>query len=235
VMVARIGLEEPGEGKHRALYAREKRRSLAARAGARLVGTVVAMVLLWCDGAFAAGPHVILLRGWFGVFSTGLDSIADQLRAQGIEAEVAGHLSWSNEIAEILRQRSAGQTGPLVLVGHSQGANNVIDMARSLESHNIIVDLLVTLSPYNQNPIPANVVKAINYYQSPGWGQAIAADHGFRGKILNFNLADDLSIAHINIDKSARIEAEIVHEITALAQQPMRGKSNPESKPPTRE
>jgi len=219
VMVARVGLEEPGEGKHRALYAREKRRSLAVRAGARLVGTVVAMILLWCDGAFAAGPHVILLRGWFGVFSTGLDSIANQLRAQGIEAEVAGHLSWSNEIAEILRQRSAGQTGPLVLVGHSQGANNVIDIARSLESHNVTVDLLVTLSPYNQNLIPANVVKAINYYQSPGWGQAIAADQGFHGKILNFNLADDLTIWHISIDKSARVETEIVHEITALAQQ----------------
>jgi len=104
-------------------------------------------------------------------------------------------------------------------VGHSQGANNVIDIARSLESHNVTVDLLVTLSPYNQNPIPANVVKAINYYQSPGWGQAIAADQGFHGKILNFNLADDLTIWHISIDKSARVEAEIVHEITALAQQ----------------
>jgi hypothetical protein len=37
---------------------------------------------------------VVLLRGWFGVFSTGLDSVADQLRAQGIKAEIAGHLNW---------------------------------------------------------------------------------------------------------------------------------------------
>ena len=91
------------------------------------------MVLLWCDVALAAGPHVILLRGWFGAFSSGLDSLAQQLRAQGIEAEVAGHLNWSAEVAAILRERSAGQIRPLVLVGHSQGANNVIDMARSLE------------------------------------------------------------------------------------------------------
>ena len=92
------------------------------------------MVLLWCDGALAAGPHVILLRGWFGVFSSGLDNLAQQLRAQGVEAKVAGHLNWSTEVAEILRERSAGQIRPLVLVGHSQGANNVIDMARLLES-----------------------------------------------------------------------------------------------------
>jgi hypothetical protein len=32
-------------------------------------------------------------------------------------------------------------------------------------------------------------------------------------------LADDPTITHISIDKSARVQAEIVHEITALAQQ----------------
>jgi hypothetical protein len=37
-------------------------------------------------------------------------------------------LNWSNEVAEILRNRSGGYSGSLVLVGHSQGANNVIDM-----------------------------------------------------------------------------------------------------------
>ena len=157
------------------------RNKASLRIGFRLVLTLMAMVLLWCDGALAAGPDVILLRGWFGVFSTGLDSLAQQLRAQGIEAEVAGHLNWSTEVAEILRERSAGQIRPLVLVGHSQGANNVIDMARSLESQNIKVDLLVTLSPFLQNPIPANVVKAINYYQAPGWGQPITPDRGFHG------------------------------------------------------
>jgi len=43
-------------------------------------------------------------------------------------------LNWSAEVTEILRERSAGQIRPLVLVGHSQGANNVIDMARTFES-----------------------------------------------------------------------------------------------------
>ena len=89
------------------------------------------LLLLLQHGALAAGPRVILLRGWFGVFSTGLDTIADQLKARGIEAEVAGHLNWSNEVTDILRNRSGGRSGPLVLVGHSQGANNVIDMART--------------------------------------------------------------------------------------------------------
>ena len=217
MVAARGGPEDCAERKHRVVNAHGERRSLAKRIGARLLLTVVAMVLLWCDSALASGPHVVLLRGWFGVFSTGLDSIADQLRAQGIEVEVAGHLNWSTAVAEILRKRSAGQIGPLVLVGHSQGANNVIDMARSLKPHNITVDLLVTLSPLLQNPIPANVVKAINYY-APGWGQPITADRGFHGKIVNLNFSNDLSITHMTVTQSARVQSEIVREITTLAQ-----------------
>jgi hypothetical protein len=177
---------------------------------------LLGMVLFVDNGAMAAGPHVILLRGWFGVFSTGLDSIADELKTVGIDAEVAGHLSWSNEVAQIVHDKAAGRLGPLVLVGHSQGANNVIDMARSLESHNITVELLITLSPFLQNPVPANVVKAINYYQGPGWGQPLVPSQGFHGKIINVNLTDDTSITHIGMDKSTKVQAEILGEIKML-------------------
>ncbi len=159
---------------------------------------------------------MILLRGWFGVFSTGLDSVADQLKALGIEAEVAGHLNWQNEVTEILRDRSAGRVGPLVLVGHSQGANNVIDIARALQPYNVTVDLLIALSPFLQNPVPANVVKAIDFYQGPGWGQPLEAERGFHGKIVNINLVDDPTISHIGMDKSEKVQAEILKEITAL-------------------
>ena len=182
----------------------------------QLLVAATALLLLWTNSALATGPRVILLRGWFGVFSTGLDSIADQLKALGIEAKVAGHLNWSNEVAEILRSRSAGYSGPLVLVGHSQGANNVIDMARSLAAYKVNVDLLIALSPFMQNPVPANVVKAIDYYQGPGWGQPLEAGQGFHGKIVNVNLVDDLTISHIGMDKSAKVQAEILMEISAL-------------------
>jgi hypothetical protein len=182
----------------------------------RLPLALVALGLFAHGGALAAEPRVILLRGWFGVFSTGLDGIADQLKALGIKTEVAGHLNWSNEVADILRDRAAGHSGPLVLVGHSQGANNVIDMARSLQAYNVTIDLMVTLSPFMQNPVPANVVKAIDYYQGPGWGQPLEADRGFHGKIVNINLVDDPTISHIGMDKSTKVQAEIVQDIIAL-------------------
>jgi hypothetical protein len=177
---------------------------------------VIAVILLVYGGPARAEPRVILLRGWFGVFSTGLDALADTLKAKGIRAEVLGHLSWKTAADEILRERAEGKTDALVLVGHSQGANNVIDMARMLEARNVPVALLVTLAPYRQDPVPANVLRAVNYYQSSGWGAPLSAGPGFKGKLSNVDVAEDSTISHVNIDKSARIQADIAREIGAL-------------------
>ena len=187
------------------------------RAGAWWAGAVVAVILLLCNGARAAETRVYLLRGWFGVFSTGMDSLAEELKSKGIKAEAIGHLSWKTTVSKVVQERAAGKSGALVLVGHSQGANNVIDMARALEEQKIPVDLLITLAPFMQDPIPANVVRAINYYQSPGWGAPLSGDAGFRGKISNIDIGADLGTFHVNIDKSARVQEEVAREIVALS------------------
>jgi hypothetical protein len=207
--------------------AQNHRHTFRSELGARCLAAAIA--LMCCSPAFAGEPRVLLLRGWFGVFSTGMDGLADELKSKGIKAQVAGHLYWSTALKEIVRDRAAGKTGPLVLVGHSQGANNVIDMARSLEKQKIPVDLLVTLAPFMQDPIPGNVVRAVNFYQSPGWGAPLTTDRGFHGKLSNINVSDDWTIAHVSIDKSARIHAEIAREIAALVQprEPADASANP--------
>ncbi len=187
-------------------------------AGARWAAAAIAISLFWCSTALAGEPRVLLFRGWFGVFSTGLDGLAEELKAKGIQAEVAGHLYWSKAVDEIVQQRAAGNTGPLVLIGHSQGANNVIDMAYALQSHKIQVDLLVTLAPLLQRPVPANVLRAVDYYQSPGWGAPLAPDTGFHGTLANNDVAGDWTITHISIDKSPKIHADIVREIEGAIQ-----------------
>ncbi len=195
---------------------RNARDQFVSRTYATLLGAVMATALLWCSCAQAAETRVILVRGWFGVFSTGLDTIAYELKAKGINAEVIGHLSWSSAVAEILRDRAAGKAGPIVLVGHSQGGNNVIDMARKLEAANVQVDLLVTLAPSGQDPVPANVLRAVNFYQSPGWGDPLTTERGFHGILSNNNVVDDWTISHITMDKSPQIQANVLREIAAL-------------------
>jgi len=103
---------------------------------AMLGALCLALGLLW-SSAVRAETRVYLLRGWFGVFSTGLDNIADDLSKKGIKAETIGHLAWRSTVSEIVKAHAANASDHLVLIGHSQGANNVIDMARLLEKEKI--------------------------------------------------------------------------------------------------
>ena len=174
------------------------------------------LAMLWCSGAQAADTHAYLLRGWFGVFSTGMDELAAELKAQGIKADAIGHMSWKSTLSKIVQDKASGTLGALVLVGHSQGAINAIEIARALKAHKIPVDLLVTLVPSGQNPVPVNVVRALNFYQNPGWGSPLRVDRDFRGTLSNIDLASSLTITHITIDKSAKVQAEVVRAALAI-------------------
>lgn len=185
------------------------------RAGKRCAAAI-ALIALLCSCAQAAETQAYLLRGWFGVFSTGMDELAAELKAKGVRASAIGHLSWKSTVSKIVQEKAAGKLGALVLAGHSQGGNNAVEMARALETHKIPVDLLVTLAPFMQNPIPGNVVRALNFYQNPGWGSPLTGVPGFRGKISNIDLASDLIITHITIDKSAKVQAEIVRAVLEI-------------------
>jgi hypothetical protein len=193
------------------------RERYGSNVGSTLGILCLAITLLWSSAA-KAETRVYLLRGWFGVFATGLDSLAAELRSKGIKAETVGHLAWKTTVSNIVKDHASGNSGPLVLVGHSQGANNVIDMARLLQRENIPVDLLVTLAPAMQDPVPGNVVRAINYYHSPGWGAPVTADPGYRGKLSNVNLGGDLGISHMAIDKNPKIQGQIERAILAVSQ-----------------
>ena len=84
---------------------------------------------MWCNGSLAAETRAILLRGYLGLFSDGLDRLAEELRARGINAEVRRHLYWTTAVSDILRERAAGKLGALILMGHSQGGNDAIECA----------------------------------------------------------------------------------------------------------
>jgi hypothetical protein len=102
--------------------------------GGHFAAVVIATsALLWCDGTLAVETQAILLRGYLGLFSDGLDRLAQELRARGIKAEVRKHLYWTTTVSDILRERAAGKLGALILMGHSQGGNDAIEIARALE------------------------------------------------------------------------------------------------------
>src|SRR5689334_20372090 len=76
------------------------------------------------------GGRVILFRGaYFGLFSHGLDEIARDLRDEGIDATVLPHNDWQR-VAETVPASRPGH--PVILVGHSFGADAAIHLSRDL-------------------------------------------------------------------------------------------------------
>jgi hypothetical protein len=92
-------------------------------------------------------------------------------------------------------------------------------MARELDKHGVPVDLIITLVPWLQNPVPANVVRAVNYYQAPGWGSPLTAEPGFKGEIDNRNIAGDWGTLHITIDKTPKIQEAVIAEVLGLSRE----------------
>jgi pimeloyl-ACP methyl ester carboxylesterase len=182
------------------------------------IGLIAALALAWCHDAFAAENRVILLRGYLGLFSNGLDELADELKAKGFDVEVRRHLYWTDIVNDILRDRAAGKISTLTFVGHSQGGNDAIEIATALQVSHVPVDLIVALAPVYPKPVPANVARAIDYYQAGGWGSPLTPAQGFRGSLANNNVAADQSISHFNIAENPRIRAEVLREIEAVPQ-----------------
>ena len=102
--------------------------------------------------------NVYLVRGWLGVFSTGIDMLGDKLAAAGVHDVVYQEAQW-RDLAATITQKYKGVKNPepLILVGHSYGADDIVSIARELDKANIPVDLLLTIDATTPPPVPANV------------------------------------------------------------------------------
>src|SRR5881394_4209965 len=86
--------------------------------------------------------NVYLLRGWNGLWSEGIDTLAAELRSQGVEARVYQQ-SQAAALGDALLARERGRDPaarePLVLIGFSFGADESIRAARKLAADGVPV------------------------------------------------------------------------------------------------
>jgi hypothetical protein len=192
-----------------------------------LAGTILATSGLAADATAApkraagnanvAGePRVFLLRGLLNVFSLGMDTLAEKLNAAGIRAEVHPHDSWSAVAASIASDYRRGLRGPVVLIGHSLGADVIFSLAERLDSEGVPVRLMVAFDPTNSYAAPKNVDYMLNLFQHNGFGRRVAAGPGFRGELNNMDLTSDKSIDHTSIDKSPALHNLVINKIRAV-------------------
>ena len=126
---------------------------------------------------------VYMLRGILGI-SGGIDEIAAELNRLSVRTTVHEHSEWSS-IAETIkaRYRTQPEREPIIIVGYSMGGNDAVQLSRALATAGIPVDLLVTLDPTVPPPVPSNVARAVDLYQTRAGfrGVPLTPDPGFRG------------------------------------------------------
>ena len=148
-----------------------------------------------------------------GIFSTGLDFLDEKLVQRGYSATVHAYDNYDALAQEAARFQKSGK-GPIIIMGHSLGADAAIYMAEKMKTLGAPVALVVTFGPTMNLVAPSNVSQVINYYTG---NTLVAKGPGFRGAISNVNLNSAVDINHLNVEKSHRLHASIISKIQAIA------------------
>jgi pimeloyl-ACP methyl ester carboxylesterase len=160
--------------------------------------------------------QIYLLRGLANVFSRGMDEIGERLRASGFSPIVINHRGWQNAADTIAGNVRDGNTAPVILIGHSLGANAAFQMAKRLQAQNVAVAYLAVFDPTRRFTVPANVQHFVNFYQNNGHGRPASFSASRRENKVNLNLTTSPGLRHTNIDQSRRLQNIVVERIMKL-------------------
>ena len=178
----------------------------------------VGIVVAFGGNPAAAQPqpraHVYLLRGLRNIFSLGMDTLAEQMKRHGIDATVHNYAEWQTLADRAAANYKAGKEAPIILIGHSLGADAVMEMAAYLGRKGVPVALVVPFDGTQSFAASDNVARVLNLTQRKY--AYMRSGPGFHGTLANVDVSSDRSIDHITIDKSPRLHARVVAEVLAV-------------------
>ncbi|HET7717820.1 MAG TPA: hypothetical protein VFK86_19505 [Bauldia sp.] len=162
--------------------------------------------------------NVFLLRGLMNVFSLGMDTLARKLRAKDIPVRVINYTRWRDIAPGLVEEyRTNKSVVPVVIIGHSLGADGAVNMANFLAENGVPVRLVVAFDGvHDGHTVARGVEEVVNYYKADGWGQLVEAAPGFKGRLQNIDLSDREEIDHLNIEKSTALHDEVIAKLSAI-------------------
>ncbi len=171
---------------------------------------------LSADPSAYAGD-VILVRGGFYVFSQGFEAIADTLARRGVRSTMFRHRQERKIVAQIIaNQRKYGRK-PIVLIGHSWGANTIIRVAKTLQSKNYSVQYMATFAATDPELAPSNIGKLTNYYfKTDGWGKPVLTMPGFGGQLNNVDMSNTADVHHFNVEEHPALQKQVVDNVLRI-------------------
>ena len=191
-----------------------RRLGLLSAVFALVVGIGVAFGASPCTASPQPRAHVYLLRGLFSVFSHGMDTLAEELKAHDVYATVQSYSDWQTLADQAAADYKARKEAPIILIGHSLGADDVMEMAAYLGRKGVPVALVVPFDATKSLEASDNVARVLNLTQRDY--AYMRGGPGFHGKLDNVDVSSDPSIDHINIDKSPRLHTRVVAEVLAV-------------------
>lgn len=205
-----------------------------------LVGMLLFVVLLssGCSSApidySQAEPDkpgsTFLILGLWNFFSKGLMDVTDELNEEGYYARTLSGYAWQDIGDRIIAENQAGELRrPLVLGGHSLGADKSLKLAWKLQKAGIDVDYVVLLDATNPPEVPANVKRCHNIFLSQPATDWIPAFRGIPVKtqsdqteLINFDVRSaktgplsEIDFNHFDIESDPDIQAFMVDLIRA--------------------
>ena len=158
--------------------------------------------------------HVYLMRGLMNIFSLGMDQLAAAIAGHGIDASVNNHAEADAVISRIAANYRADH-GPIILIGHSLGADAVMLMAQSLDRMGIPVALVVPFDGTASYSASKNIACVLNVTQRDF--AYMRAGAGFHGKLSNVDVRGTAGIDHFTIDKSPQLQARALKAVMDAA------------------
>jgi hypothetical protein len=153
-----------------------------------------------------------------------MDTVAEKIQHRGIYATVHNYSEWQSLADHAAAAYHAGTEGPIIIIGHSLGADAVMEMSAYLGKKGVPVALAVPFDGTQSFATPSNVGRVLNLTHAD-YGR-VYRGAGFHGSISNVDVSSDRNIDHLNIDKSARLHAQVIGAILAVV-----GNGNGNQKP----
>lgn len=163
-------------------------------------------------GKITRTGEIYLLRGLANVFSRGIDALGAKMVRRGLDARVFNHAAW-RELADniVLRSKSKQVSYPIIIMGHSLGANAAANMAKYLGERGVKVAYVVAFDPTVPTTVGKNVGRVINLYlPNDDHNNLIKPAAGFKGTIKNRNITGVRGLTHTTVEKDGKFHADVI-------------------------
>lgn len=168
--------------------------------------------------------EVYTMRGLGGIFSVGMNRLENTLEVDHKIRTSSTIWYKAHALSDyiIKHYQPNDRPGPIILIGHSLGANEQIKVARYLNKAHVPVTMLITIDAVSPVTVPPNVHYVLNLYK-PGFvpmfsGLKLKADDPEQTTIDNVNvtLLNKGYINHFSIDKNREIQSIMLKKILAV-------------------